>query len=55
MDKQIKKVKMAVEHGEKSKAKKDISKLMKMDKKIDAKVKKCEGMEKHEKMEKKGR
>jgi len=51
MDRMIKKVKKDVERGEKSQAKKDIFKLMKMDKKIDAKVKKCEGMEKHEKME----
>lgn len=45
MDKQIKKVKLDVERGEKSKAKKDIGKLMKMDKKFDKKIEKCEKME----------
>ena len=42
MDKQIKKVKTDVQQGKKSKAKKDIGKLMKMDKKQDAKVERCD-------------
>lgn len=49
MDKQIKKVKKDVEHGEKAKAKKDISKLMRMDKKMDAKMSKCDKMRMHSK------
>jgi len=47
MDKQINKVKRDVEKGEKGKAEKDIGKLLKMDKKADAKLEKCDkGMKK---------
>jgi len=42
MDKQILKVKKDVDKGNKKKAKKDISKLLKMDKKQDKKIEKCE-------------
>jgi len=42
MDKQINKVKKDVESNNKTKAKKDISKLLKMDKKQDKKIEKCE-------------
>jgi hypothetical protein len=42
MDKQINKVKKDVEKNDKKKAKKDISKLLKMDKKFDAKLAKCD-------------
>lgn len=41
MDKQINKVKKDVEKNDKPKAKKDIKKLLKMDKKFDAKLEKC--------------
>lgn len=41
MDKQINKVKRDVEKNDKPKAKKDISKLLKMDHKFDAKLEKC--------------
>jgi hypothetical protein len=41
MDKQINKVKRDVEKNNKPKAKKDIKKLLKMDKKFDAKLEKC--------------
>lgn len=46
MDKQIKKVKKDVEKGEKGKAKKDISRLMKMDKKFDREIESCHKMKK---------
>ena len=46
MDKQINKVKKDVEVGNKKKAKKDIGKLLKMDKKFDAKLEKCDKMKK---------
>jgi len=46
MDKQIKKVKVDIEKNEKSKAKKDISKLMKMDKKFDKEIDECKDMKK---------
>lgn len=49
MDKQIKKVVKDYEKGDKKKAHKDTSKLMKMDKKFDKKVAMCE-----KKMSKKG-
>ena len=42
MDKQINKVKRDVEKNNKPKAKKDIKKLLKMDKKFDAKLEKCD-------------
>lgn len=42
MDKQINKVKKDVMKNDKPKAKKDIKKLMKMDKKFDAKLEKCD-------------
>lgn len=42
MDKQIKKVKKDVDRGDKKSAKKDIGKLLKMDKKFDAKLDKCD-------------
>ncbi len=42
MDKQINKVKVDVEKGNKKKAKKDISKLLKMDKKFDKEIEECE-------------
>lgn len=42
MDKQINKVKRDVEHNHKRKAKKDINKLLKMDKKFDAKIERCD-------------
>ena len=41
MDKQIRKVEKDVDKGDKPKAKKDIKKLLKMDKKFDAKIEKC--------------
>ena len=41
MDKQINKVKKDVEKGNKPKAKKDINKLLKMDKKFDKEVEEC--------------
>lgn len=41
MDKQIKKVRQDVVMGDKQKAKKDISTLMKMDKKFDKKIASC--------------
>ena len=44
MDKQINKVKKDVEKGNKGKAKKDITKLLKMDKKFDKKLDKCDKM-----------
>lgn len=46
MDKQISKVRKDIVKGDKKKAKKDISKLMKMDKKFDAKLEKCAHMPK---------
>lgn len=46
MDKQIKKVKKDVVKGNKKKAEKDISKLMKMDKKFDKEIDECKGMKK---------
>lgn len=46
MDKQINKVKKDVEKNDKPKAKKDIKKLLKMDKKFDAKLDKCDKMKK---------
>lgn len=49
MDKQILKVKKDVEKGSKKKAKKDISKLLKMDKKQDTKLEKLSKGKKHEK------
>jgi hypothetical protein len=42
MDKQINKVKKDVEKNDNPKAKKDIGKLLKMDKKFDAKIDKCD-------------
>jgi hypothetical protein len=48
MDKQIKKVKSDLDKGEK-----DTKALLKMDKKFDKKIKKCENMEK--KMKKNGK
>ena len=42
MDKQINKIKRDVEKNDKPKAKKDIKKLLKMDKKFDAKLEKCD-------------
>ena len=42
MDKQINKVKKDVNQGNTKKAKKDISKLLKMDKKFDKKLEKCD-------------
>jgi hypothetical protein len=53
MDKQINKVKRDVEHNDKPKAKKDIKKLLKMDKKFDAKLEKCGIGEKMPKSKKK--
>lgn len=41
MDRQIKKVKVDVKKGAKKKALKDVNKLLKMDKKYDAKLAKC--------------
>lgn len=41
MDKQIHKVEKDVNKGNKKKAKKDINKLLKMDKKFDARLEKC--------------
>ncbi len=49
MDKQIKKVKKDVEKGDKPKAKKDIAKLMKMDKKFDKEIDKCKDMKEKKK------
>ncbi len=49
MDKLIKKVRQDVDKGKKKKAKKDISKLLKADKKFDAKVDKCDMMMKKKK------
>lgn len=46
MDKQINKVKKDVEKGDKKKAKKDISKLLKMDKKFDKELAECHKMKK---------
>ena len=46
MDKQIIKVRADVEKSDKPKAKKDIKKLLKMDKKFDAKLDKCDKMSK---------
>lgn len=46
MDKQIKKVKRDVEKNDKSKAKKDINKLLKMDKKFDRELDKYHDMKK---------
>jgi hypothetical protein len=44
VDKQINKVKRDVEKGNKKKATKDISKLLKMDKKFDSEIDKCHHM-----------
>ena len=44
MDKQIHKVKKDVERHEEKKAKKDIAKLEKMDKRFDRKLEKCDKM-----------
>lgn len=41
MDKQINKVKKDIEKGDKKKGKKDVKKLLKMDKTFDAKLEKC--------------
>lgn len=49
MDKQIKKVEKDVDAGKKKKAKKDIKKLLKMDKKFDAKLDKCDKVMKKKK------
>lgn len=46
MDRQINKVKKDVEKGDKKKAKKDISKLLKMDKKFDKELVECHKMKK---------
>jgi hypothetical protein len=42
MDKQIKKVKHDIDKGNKKKGEKDVKKLLKMDKKFDAKLDKCD-------------
>jgi len=42
MDKQINKVKKDIEKGNKTKGEKDVKKLLKMDKKFDAKLDKCD-------------
>ncbi len=42
MHEQIKKVKKDIRKGDKNKAKKDISKLLSMDKKFDKKLAKCD-------------
>ena len=44
MDKQIRKVERDVKAGKKKKAEKDIGKLLKMDKKFDARLEKCDKM-----------
>jgi len=49
MDKQINKVKKDVEKDEKGKAKKDINVLLKMDKKFDKEIDKCQRMKKKKK------
>lgn len=46
MDKQIKKVRADVEKNDKRKAKKDISRLLKMDKKFDKDLEECHKMKK---------
>ena len=46
MDSQIRKVKKDVISNNKTKAKKDISKLLKMDKKFDREIDKCRSMKK---------
>ena len=53
MDDQIKKVRSDVKAGKKKKAEKDISKLLKMDKKFDAKIEKCDKEMKHKSKHKK--
>ncbi len=42
MDKQIKKVKRDIDKGDKKKGEKDVKKLLKMDKKFDARLEKCD-------------
>lgn len=42
MDEQIKKVKKDIDKGNKKKGEKDVKKLLKMDKKFDAKLEKCD-------------
>lgn len=49
MDKQINKVKQDVDMNKKGKAKKDIKKLLKMDKKFDKEIEECEHMKKKKK------
>lgn len=49
MDEQIRKVRSDVDKGDKKKAKKDISKLLKMDKKFDKKIAAAEKMKKEKK------
>ena len=49
MDKQINKVKKDIEENKKSKAKKDVNKLLKMDKKYDKELDSCRDMKKKRK------
>ncbi len=49
MDKMIKKVQQDIKKGKKKKGEKDVSKLLKADKKFDAKVDKCDMMMKKKK------
>lgn len=44
MDRKIKKVEKDIKHGEKKKGQKDVKKLLKMDKKFDKKLSKCDMM-----------
>lgn len=44
MDEQIKRVRTAISHNRKKKALKETSKLLKMDKKFDKKLAKCDKM-----------
>ncbi len=46
MDKQIQKVRKSINKNDKPKAKKEVSKLLKMDKRFDEKLKKCDQMKK---------
>jgi hypothetical protein len=52
MDKQIKKVKKDVGSGNKKKAQKDVAKLLKMDRKFDRELEKCDKMKKERKNKK---
>ena len=49
MDSQIRKVKKDIKKGDKKKGEKDVAKLLKMDKKFDAKLDKCDMMMKKKK------